>query len=177
MHRLTLFPSLPPSLPRSLPPHSVKPARELAPPTSTPPALDTIWSLPPNMGIRYAAVAKDNNPIHTSNLAAKAFGFPGVIMHGMYFIVRAAAECQAVGEKNGKGLVYPVEVTAKFVRPVVLPHKVGFKVTPTTDPGEGGAVGGAGGGKGTAPHFLRYEVLNKAGKIAVEGVFSCRVQG
>jgi len=38
-------------------------------------------------------------------------------------------------------------------------------------------VGGAGGGKGTAPYFLRYEVLNKAGKIAVEGVFSCRVQG
>lgn len=96
-------------------------------------------------------------------------------MHGMYFIVRAAAECQAV--VSGKGLVYPVEVTAKFVRPVVLPHKVGFKVTPTTDPGEGGVVGGAGGGKGTAPHFLRYEVLNKAGKIAVEGVFSCRVQG
>jgi len=125
------------------------------------------------MGQRYAAVARDNNPIHTSNLAAKAFGFPGMIMHGMYFIVRAAAECQAVVER----LVYPVEVTAKFVRPVVLPHKVGFKVTPTTDPGEGRVVGGAGGGKGTAPYFLRYEVLNKAGKIAVEGVFSCRVQG
>eukprot|EP00624_Nannochloropsis_granulata_P000202 evm.model.NODE_10758_length_3693_cov_18.078527.2 len=129
------------------------------------------------MGQRYAAVAKDNNPIHTSSLAAKAFGFPGVIMHGMYFIVRAAAECEAVVAKRGKTLTYPVEVTAKFVRPVVLPQKVGFKVTPTTDPGEGGAVGGAVGGKGAVPHFLRYEVLNKAGKIAVEGIFSCRVQG
>ena len=151
-------------------PNSVKPDRELQPPTTTAPVKNTTWSLPANMGRQYAAVAKDNNPIHTSALAAKAFGFPGVIMHGMYFIVRAAAECQAVVEKSdGLGkLGYPVEVTAKFVRPVVLPHKVGFKVTPIV------ATEGSKGGSGAAPRALRYEVLNKAGKIAVEGEFSYR---
>lgn len=41
------------------------------------------WRLPRDMGRRYAAVSKDNNPIHTSPLAAKAFGFPNTIMHGM----------------------------------------------------------------------------------------------
>jgi hypothetical protein len=35
-----------------------------------------------------------------------------------YFIIRAASECQAL---LGDNMSYPVEVSAKFVRPVVLP--------------------------------------------------------
>jgi acyl dehydratase len=149
---------------------TVKPDREMQPPTETPPALEKKLKLAADMGRRYAAVAKDYNPIHTTPLAAKAFGFPGVIMHGMYFIVRAAGECQAL---MGDRMAYPVEVTAKFIRPVVLPHKATLKVTPTT--AAGGNKTGAG-GKGTVDHQMRYEVLNKAGKIAVEGTFHCQVQ-
>lgn len=157
---------------------TVKPERELEPPSTTAPTLEKEFKLAADMGRRYAAVANDNNPIHTSALAAKAFGFPGVIMHGMYFIVRAAAECQAM---VGDRLQYPVEVTAKFVRPVVLPHKVAFKVTPTTATTTGEEASGGKKGKGsnqttTTQHQLRYELLNKAGKIAVEGNFICRVE-
>ena len=140
---------------------TVKPERELHPEEdTTPPLVEKTLSLGPDMGRRYAAVSKDNNPIHTMAVAAKAFGFPGVIMHGMYFIVRAAAECQAAAEaaNGGKPLAYPVEVTAKFIRPVVLPHKVVLKITPLEE---------------GRTDRLRYEVLNKSGKISVEGTFQC----
>lgn len=36
-----------------------------------------VWSLPADTGRRYAEVSGDRNPIHTSLLGAKAFGFPG----------------------------------------------------------------------------------------------------
>lgn len=139
---------------------TVKPEREVNPDEDAPaPVLEQTWALAADMGRRYAAVSKDNNPIHTMPLAAKAFGFPSVIMHGMYLLLRAASECQALAEREGKGkLPYPVEVTAKFIRPVVLPHKVKLRVSPLEK-----------GGK--RADRLRYEVLNKSGKIAMEGTF------
>ncbi|PSR22865.1 MAG: dehydratase [Sulfobacillus acidophilus] len=33
--------------------------------------------------VRYAGAADDYNPIHYNDAVAKAFGFPGVIVHGM----------------------------------------------------------------------------------------------
>ncbi len=148
---------------------TVKPEREAHPEEDAPaPLLEQTWALAADMGRRYAAVSKDNNPIHTMPLAAKAFGFPSVIMHGMYLLLRAAAECQALVEKEagkGKGLAYPVEVTAKFIRPVVLPHKVQLRVSPLEK----------GGKRGT--DRLRYEVLNKSGKIAMEGTFQGGLKG
>lgn len=141
---------------------TVKPARETEPEGEDAPAplLEQTWALAADMGRRYAAVSKDNNPIHTMPLAAKAFGFPGVIIHGMYLLLRAAAECQALAERenNNKGLAYPVEVTAKFIRPVVLPHRVQLRVSPLEKDRKRG-------------DRLRYEVLNKSGKIAMEGTF------
>src|SRR5690606_8670846 len=37
------------------------------------------WRLRPDVGRRYAAVSGDRNPIHTSALGAKLFGFPRAI--------------------------------------------------------------------------------------------------
>lgn len=87
--------------------------------------LEDIWVLGPNASTEYAAVSLDYNPIHINSILAKLFGFPGVIMHGMYMITRAASECQRV---MGTSISYPLEVSTKFVRPCVLPQKVSFKV-------------------------------------------------
>ena len=45
------------------------------------------WKLGSHISLDYAAVSKDYNPIHTSTLAAKLFGFPGIIIHGTYYIL------------------------------------------------------------------------------------------
>lgn len=86
---------------------------------------EEVWSLGPNASKEYAAVSLDYNPIHINTFLAKLFGFPGIIMHGMYMISRAASECQRV---MGANISYPLEVSTKFTRPCVLPQKVSFKV-------------------------------------------------
>lgn len=87
--------------------------------------LEDTWVLGPNASREYAAVSKDYNPIHTSSIVAKLFGFPGIIMHGMYMITRAASECQ---QAMGDHISYPLEVSTKFQRPCVLPQKVLFQI-------------------------------------------------
>lgn len=85
---------------------------------------EDVWVLGSNASTEYANVSKDYNPIHTSSIAAKLFGFPGIIMHGMYMITRAASECQRIIAVDS----HPIVVTTKFQRPCVLPQKVTFKV-------------------------------------------------
>lgn len=79
------------------------------------------WSLPGDLGRRYAAVSGDRNPIHMHDLTAKAFGFPKAIAHGMWTKARALA---AVDNKLPDA--FTVEVA--FKRPILLPSKVGFHV-------------------------------------------------
>ncbi|MFC9893481.1 MaoC family dehydratase [Nocardia sp. NPDC127579] len=66
---------------------------------------------------RYAAASGDHNPIHTSALGAKAFGFPKPIAHGMW----SAANILA----NIEGRV-PEQATyaVKFGKPIFLPSTV-----------------------------------------------------
>jgi acyl dehydratase len=85
-------------------------------------------------------------------VSLQAFGFPNVIMHGMYFIARAASECQAA---CGPQLAYPVEVTTTFVRPVALPAKVTFAIY----------------GRASGASELRFVVRLPSGKPALEGTF------
>ena len=54
-----------------------------------PPA--AVWSVPSGAGRAYAAVSGDHNPIHTSLLGARAFGFRRPIAHGMYSLARLVA--------------------------------------------------------------------------------------
>lgn len=103
-----------------------------APPTADAPVAPTArWRLTADTGRRYAAVSGDQNPIHTNPLAAKAFGFPRAIAHGMYTAARALAE---VGPR-GRGESFTWDVS--FAKPVLLPSTVDVRIA---DDGAGHAV-------------------------------------
>ncbi|MFC8799962.1 MaoC family dehydratase [Promicromonospora sp. NPDC057138] len=99
-------------------------APDAAPATDTPreewtaPLPTARWTLGGGTGRAYGAVSGDQNPIHTSSLGAKAFGFPRAIAHGMYTAARALAE---VGPAR-RGDTY--EWTVEFFKPVLLPSTV-----------------------------------------------------
>src|SRR6478736_7296314 len=73
-----------------------------------------IWRVPADQGRRYAAVSGDVNPIHLNPLAAKAFGFPRAIAHGMWTMAHALASVEARLPER-----YAVDVA--FRAPVLLP--------------------------------------------------------
>ena len=81
------------------------------------------WRLRADVGRRYATVSGDRNPIHTSPLTAKLFGFPRAIAHGMYTASRALA---TVGSARGDAFRWRVE----FGKPVLLPGTVTFGLEP-----------------------------------------------
>ena len=85
-----------------------------------------MWRLDPGIGSAYAAVSGDRNPIHTSRLGARAFGFRRRIAHGMWTKARCLAQ---LGPRLPAA--YTVEVT--FHAPVWLPSTVGFSATPDGD--------------------------------------------
>jgi acyl dehydratase len=83
----------------------------------TPGAPTGVWHLPGDLGRRYGAVSGDVNPIHLHPLAAKAFGFPRAIAHGMWCKARAVAALEA-------RLPAEFTVDVAFRRPVLLPSTV-----------------------------------------------------
>ena len=84
---------------------------------------------PPNAVLRitpaeirqYASVGGDQNPIHTNAVAAKLFGFPTVIAHGMYSAAAVLANIEGQ-------LPDAVSYSVRFAKPVVLPAKAGLYV-------------------------------------------------
>jgi acyl dehydratase len=85
-----------------------------------------VWRLPAGLGRDYRRVAGDPNPIHTSRLAAKAFGFARPIIHGMWTHARLLAALTPRLPDT-----YAVEVA--FTRPILLPAKVGAWWHPDAD--------------------------------------------
>lgn len=83
------------------------------------PGTGTVWSLPGDLGRRYASVSGDHNPIHLYPLTAKALGFRRQIAHGMWTKARSIAHFA-----NRLGDAATVEV--QFKKPVFLPGKVAF---------------------------------------------------
>jgi acyl dehydratase len=77
------------------------------------------WTLPGDLGRRYAAVSGDRNPIHMHSLTAKPLGFPAAIAHGMWTKARALAALEA-------RLPDAFAVDVRFRRPILLPAKVEF---------------------------------------------------
>ncbi|MCX7554050.1 MaoC/PaaZ C-terminal domain-containing protein [Marinicella sp. S1101] len=71
-----------------------------------------------NMGIKYARVSGDFNPIHLYRFSAKLFGFKRPILHGMCL----AACAQEFIEMNFGNPV--VSMNIAFMRPVFLPSAV-----------------------------------------------------
>jgi len=89
----------------------------------TPPDLSTYeavaqWKAPESIGRQYGIMAGDVNPIHMHALAAKGFGFPRAIAHGMWSFARCAAEI--VGSHTGGDMTF----STAFKRPVLLPGEV-----------------------------------------------------
>lgn len=101
------------------------------------------WDVPAGMGRRYAAVAGDVNPIHVSSLAAKAFGFPRAIAHGMW------THARVLGALEGR-LPPRHTVSVEFRRPVLLPSRVDLCVGPIAD----GLAFAVTGGDGAVEHVL-----------------------
>ena len=90
------------------------------------PAPSAVWSVPGDIGRRYAAVSGDRNPIHLNALAARLFGFRRAIAHGMWTKARSLA---ALSDRLPAA--YTVDV--RFKLPVLLPAKVGFSASSAGD--------------------------------------------
>jgi len=110
---------------------------------AVPPAPSARWRVERAVGREYAAVSGDRNPIHTSRLGARAFGFARPIAHGMW----SKARCLAGLEGRLPG-AYAVDVAFKL--PILLPATVAFAATATPDSGWEFALHDARSGK---PHL------------------------
>lgn len=75
---------------------------------------------------RYASIGGDHNPIHTSSIGAKLFGFPTVIAHGMYSAAAVLANVEGQ-------LPNAVEYSVRFGKPVILPATAGLYIDRTSD--------------------------------------------
>ena len=90
------------------------------------PPPNAILRITPGRIRRYAAVSGDRNPIHTSSVGARLFGFPTVIAHGMF---SAAAVLANIGGQLPAAVSYSV----KFGKPVVLPASAGLYIDRVAD--------------------------------------------
>lgn len=71
-----------------------------------------------DVGRRYGWVSGDFNPIHLGALAARAFGFPRAVAHGMWTLARCCAELEPQWPA-GK-----TRVEVEFKLPVLLPSRL-----------------------------------------------------
>lgn len=86
------------------------------------------FDLPANLGRRYARVSGDSNPIHTSAIAARMFGFPRPIAHGMW--TKAHALAQLLPDEP----IEHAEVRVAFKTPAFLPGGACLMVAPDSSP-------------------------------------------
>jgi len=70
---------------------------------------------PSGLGRRYGLISGDVNPIHMSDLSARAFGFPRAIAHGMWSLGRSASDFEAEQFNGG------CELSVTFKLPVYMP--------------------------------------------------------
>jgi acyl dehydratase len=87
---------------------------------------NAVLRITPGQIRRYASVGGDHNPIHTNSIAAKLFGFPTVIAHGMFSAAAVLANIE--GQLPGA-----VKYSVRFAKPVVLPARAGLYVDRTSD--------------------------------------------
>jgi acyl dehydratase len=80
---------------------------------------DAVWRLPANLGRQYSRVSGDLNPIHTSALGGKAFGFPRAIIQGMWTHARVLAALEP-------RLPDAYRMDVRFTKPILLPSSVRF---------------------------------------------------
>ncbi|SNY53168.1 MaoC family dehydratase [Paractinoplanes atraurantiacus] len=101
------------------------PSAALSPASAPSPSpASAVWRVPAGVGSSYAGVSGDRNPIHTSRIGARLFGFPRPIAHGMWSLAR----CLAFFEGRLPA-AYTVEVS--FKQPILLPSTVSFHASPS----------------------------------------------
>ena len=83
------------------------------------PPPNAMLQITPGQIRHYASVSGDHNPIHTSSIGAKLFGFPSSIAHGMF--TAAAVLANVEGQLPGA-----VKYSVRFGKPVLLPARVGL---------------------------------------------------
>jgi acyl dehydratase len=64
------------------------------------PSRQTRWTIADDQTKRYAAVSGDENPLHLDDAAARAMGFPGVIVHGLCSLAMAAWALTPAGDRR-----------------------------------------------------------------------------
>jgi acyl dehydratase len=103
--------------------------------SSEPPPAEAVWSVPGDIGRRYASVSGDINPIHMHPLSARLFGFPKPIAHGMWLKARCLAALE--GELPLVSPAGAIAVEVSFKLPLLLPAKVAFASWPADGAGTG----------------------------------------
>ena len=81
----------------------------------------TRFQIPKTAGRHYASITGDYNPIHISPLAARLFGFPRDLVHGMWGVARASADLEELQSDK------PVRLDVTFKGPLFMRTEV--KVT------------------------------------------------
>lgn len=97
---------------------------EPKPPPAKQPKLgppNAVLQVTPGRIRRYASVGGDHNPIHTSSIGAKLFGFPTAIAHGMFSAATVLANIEGA-------LPDAVDYTVRFGKPMLLPASPGLYV-------------------------------------------------
>ncbi|NDJ91727.1 MaoC/PaaZ C-terminal domain-containing protein [Mycolicibacter kumamotonensis] len=97
---------------------------EPKPPPAKQPKLgppNAVLRVTPGQIRRYASAGGDHNPIHTSGLGAKLFGFPTVIAHGMFSAAAVLANIEGA-------LPDAVDYSVRFGKPMLLPASPGLYV-------------------------------------------------
>ena len=87
---------------------------------------NAVLHITPGQIRHYASVGGDHNPIHTNPIAAKLFGFPTVIAHGMFSAAAVLANIEGQ-------LPDAVKYSVRFAKPVVLPARAGLYVDRNAD--------------------------------------------
>ena len=100
-----------------------KPAPQKQPKPGPP---NAVLRITPGQIRHYASVGGDHNPIHTNSIAAKLFGFPSVIAHGMFSAAAVLANIEGQ-------LPDAVKYSVRFAKPVVLPARAGLYVDRNSD--------------------------------------------
>jgi acyl dehydratase len=90
------------------------------------PPPNAILHVTPGQIRHYASVSGDHNPIHTSSIGAKLFGFPTSIAHGMFSAAAVLANVEGQ-------LPDAVKYSVRFGKPILLPARVGLYTERVTD--------------------------------------------
>lgn len=93
--------------------------------------LSTSMSFSGRDPLTWAALCKDYNFIHISNLAAKLFGLPGKLAHGNHVVAKAVQSSQEDGAFKSLSPT-PMWMETHFRRPVTVPTKLAIEAAQST---------------------------------------------